>query len=150
MATSTIPAALDGILAGLRGAAALTGITIFDGQPTTDDDPDFIAIGFGDDISPAVSGKQEPAALGNLRRSETYDINCEVSSWLGDSVTKTVRDRAFTNLAAIENVIRNDGTLAAAVTFGDFGGNIQVLQVQTNQGAVCSIRFTLSVKITRI
>ena len=150
MATSTIPAALDGILAGLRAAAALTGVTIFDGQPTTDDDPDFIAIGFGDDLGAAVVGQQKPAALGNLRREETYEINCEVSSWLGDAVMKTVRDRAFTNLAAIENVVRNDGTLAGTVTFGDFGRSFQVIQVQTVQGAVCSIRFTINVVITRI
>ena len=149
MATSTIPAAIDGLIDRIAAESSLSGITIIDGQPTTELPPDYIAIGFADEAGEAIVGRQDPASLGHLRRSEVYTIACEISAWTGSTVMKTVRDRAFYILAGVENAVRADGTLHGSVIFGDFG-EIQVAQVQTAQGAVVVIRFTIAVKITRI
>lgn len=149
MATSTIPAAIDGLIDIIAAESSLAGIAIIDGQPTTELPPDYIAIGFADEAGEAIVGRQDPATLGNLRRSEVYTIACEISAWTGSTVMKTVRDRAFYILAGVENAVRADGTLHGSVIFGDFG-EIQVAQVQTAQGAVVVIRFTIAVKITRI
>lgn len=148
MATSTIPAAIDGLIAVLSASSSLSGIKIFDGQPTIDTPKDFVAVAFTDE-GQAVSGRQEPAGLGNLRRSETYEITCMVSAWNGSTVTKKVRDRAFALFAAVETAIRAGGTLNGSVTFADIA-QIGVAQYQTEQGAVVDITFTVAVKITRI
>lgn len=150
MATSTIPAAIDGIIAGLKAYNALKGVTIIDGQPLTDLPDDYVAIGFADDMSEAISGNQEPAGLGAQRRQEMYTINCEVSAWTGSTVMKTARDKAFSILASVENVVRHDGTLGKAVIFADFGANMSVAQIQTEKGATVVIRFDIAIKITRI
>jgi len=150
MATSSIPAAIDGVLALLAASTALTGVQIIDGQPTIDVPLDFIAVGYAEEASDSITGKQDPQTLGNLRRSEVYSISCEISSWTGATTMKTVRDRAFLLMAGVESAIRADGTLNGSVIFADFGGSIAVAQVQTVQGAVVTIRFTIEVKINRI
>lgn len=150
MATSTIPAALDNLIAALKSDTFLNSVQIIDGQPTTDLPGDYILVGFGDDMGSSVSGSQVPASLGNLRRQETFQINCEVSAWQGSTVMKTARDRAFSILARVEDVVRSDATLGGSVSFADFGQMMDVTQIQTQQGAVVTINFNISVKISRI
>ena len=147
---STIPAAIDGLISALKMDRFLASIPIIDGQPTTDLPKDYLAIGYSDDEGNSVSGSQTPAGLGGLRREEKFTIACEVSSWVGTTVMKTARDRAFLILGNVETVVRNDGTLGGAVAFSDFGQTIEVSQVQTDQGAVVTIRFNVAIKITRI
>jgi len=150
MATSSIPAAIDGCITLLSASSALAGVHITDGQPTTDVPLDFVAIGYADEGGDSITGRQDPQTLGNMRRSEIYSISCEISSWTGAATMKPVRDRAFYLMAAVETAIRADGTLAGSVAFADFGGSIAVAQVQTVQGAVVTIKFTIEVKINRI
>jgi hypothetical protein len=150
MSASTIPAAIDGLIAALKTNTQLSSVQVIDGQPTTDLPGDYVLIGFGDDSGASVSGTQTPASLGNLRRSEQYTINCEVSAWQGSTNMKIVRDRAFQILASVEDVVRSNATFGGAVMFADFGQNIDLNQIQTAQGAVAVIKFTISIKITRI
>lgn len=148
MATSTIPAAIDGLIAVLAASPDLKSVKIIDGQPTTETPKDFVAVAYAED-GDAVSGMQEPASLGNLRRSETYEITCMVSAWNGGTVMKSVRDRAFEIFGAVETAVRAGGTLDGSVTFADIS-RIGLSQYQTEQGAVADIMFSVAVKITRI
>jgi hypothetical protein len=150
MATSSIPRAIDGLIANLKADKAFAAVAIIDGQPTTDLPGDYVAIGFSDESSASIVGNQDVAALGNLRREEKYTISCEVSSWVGTTVMKTARDKAFAILANVERVVRADGTLNGAVMFADFGSSVTASQVQTTNGAVVTIVFDISVKINRI
>ena len=150
MAHSTIPAALDNLIAALRSETQLSGVQIIDGQPITDLPGDFILVGFGDDTGASVSGSQVPASLGNLRRAEQFTINCEISAWQGSTEMKIVRDRAFQILGCVEDVVRANASLNDAVIFSDFGQSIDLNQIQTAQGAVAVIKFTIAIKITRI
>ena len=150
MPTSSIPKAIDGLIANLKADKSFAAVTILDGQPTTELPGDYVAIGFSDGEGVSISGSQDPSTLGNSRRQERYSISCEVSSWIGSSNMKTARDRAFAILANVENVIRADGTLKGAVIFADFGSSINVSQIQTSQGAVVTIAFDIAIKINRI
>ena len=150
MTSSSIPRAIDGLIANLKADKSMAAVTIIDGQPTIDLPGDYVAIGFVDDASPSISGSQDPTALGNLRREEKYTIACEVSSWVGSTIMKTARDRAFAILGNVERVVRADGTLNGAVIFADFGSSIDVSQVQTTNGAVVTILFSVEIKINRI
>lgn len=148
MATSSISNALAGLITILKASSGLRGVDIIDGQPTTNTPKDYVAVGYAESGA-AISGGQEPATLGNLRRSETYDIACQVSAWNGNTDMATVRDRAFTLFGSVETAVRNDATLDGAVIFADIG-TIDVSQYQTEQGAVVDIDFTVAVKIVRI
>lgn len=149
MATSSIPAAIDGLLGLLRASSALRNVEIIDGEPTTNTPKEFIAVAFAEDGGEVVSGQQAPATLGNLRRSESFDIACFVSAWNGGTVMKTVRDRAFALYAAVEDAVRTGGTLGGSVIFADISQE-SFAQYQTEQGAVADISFTVAVKINRI
>ena len=149
MATSSIPAAIDGLLGLLRASAGLRGVEIIDGEPTTNTPKEFIAVAFTEDGGEVVSGQQASVTMGNLRRSETFDISCFVSTWTGSTSAKTVRDRAFDLYAAVENAVRTGGTLGGSVIFADIAQE-SFSQYQTDQGAVADISFTVAVKINRI
>lgn len=152
MTTSTIPAAIDGLLALCAAEATLAGVLIHDGTPMSDEDAEYVAIGYsdvGDGNVESVSARQEPATLGNLRRSETADINCQVCAWSGDTDMKAVRDRAFELFGGVETAVRSDGTLGGAVIFADIG-SYSIRQLQTTTGALVLINFTVVIKITRI
>lgn len=142
MSTSTIPAAIDGLLAVLAASTSLRGVTIFDGAPLTDTAKDFIAVGFVEDGA-AIEAQQTPRGLGNLRRGESFTISCVVSSWRGGTVAKTVRDRAFELFGFVEDAVRAGGTLSGSVIFGEITQS-SVSQYQTDMGAVCDIQFTVS------
>lgn len=149
MATSTIPATLDSLIAALRARPGLANAVIHDGTPITDEGTDYIAIGWSDEDATSVSARQEPATLGNLRRSETYDINCQACAWNGSTDMKLARDTAFALFAEVEDALRTDGTIAGNVIFADIGA-YTVRQVQTTGGALVTIDFAIAVKITRI
>lgn len=149
MATSSIPAAIDGLLALLRASSELRGVEIVDGEPTTNTPKDFIAVGYAEDGGEVVSGQQAAATIGHLRRSETFDITCFVSAWNGSTSMKSVRDRAFALYAGVENAVRTGGTLGGSVIFADIAQE-SFAQYQSDQGAIADITFTVSVKINRI
>jgi hypothetical protein len=149
VATSTIPATLDSLIAALRARPGLVNAVVHDGTPITDEGTDYVAIGWSDEDSSSVTARQEPATLGNLRRSETYDINCQACAWDGSTDMAVARTTAFALFAEVEDALREDGTIAGNVIFADIG-NYTVRQVQTTGGALVAIDFSIAVKITRI
>ena len=148
MATSTIPAAIDGIVALLKATNALRGIDILDGAPTTNTPKDFISIGYSQDGGDVVTGYQQILAMGNLLRDETYEINCLVSAWNGGSDLKVVRDRAFSLFAAIEQTLGGAMTLDGAVTFAQIAP-VSFAQYQSDQGAIADLTFAVSARAAR-
>ena len=148
MATSTIPAAIDGLIKVLKSTTGLRNLTIFDGQPTNNTPKDYICVGWLDEGA-AIIGTQTPASLGNLRRSETYDINCLASTFNGGTDMRVARDRAFLIFGIIEDAVRDNATLNGAVMFAEIT-NFNVTQMQTAEGATVDIEFSVSVSINRI
>jgi hypothetical protein len=149
VATSTIPATLDSLIAALRARPGLVNVVVHDGTPISDEGTDYIAVGWSDEDATSVNARQEPATLGNLRRAETYDINCQVCSWNGSTDMQSARDAAFAMFAEVEDALRTDGTIAGNVIFADIGA-YTVRQAQTTGGALVTIDFAIAVKITRI
>lgn len=149
MATSTIPATIDGLVAALQARPDLAGAVVHDGMPMSDDGVDYIAVGWSDEDATAVDAQQEPATLGNLRRSETYNIKCQVCAWTGDTTMASARDAAFALFAVVEDTLRADGTIAGNVIFADIG-SYSLRQIQSTSGAVVLLDFAVAIKITRI
>lgn len=148
MSTSSIPEAIDGIIATLKASQGLRGVDIIDGAPTTNTPKDFIAVAYAEDGGEVVSGVQTILAMGNLLRDESFDVVCRVSAWNGGTDMKKVRDRAFELFAAVETALNSATTLGGAVTFAQIAP-VGFAQYQTDQGAVADIDFTVSVRTAR-
>lgn len=148
MASSSIPYAIDGIIATLKAASGLRGVEILDGEPTTNTPKDFVAVGFAEDGGDVVSGYQQILAMGNVLRDEQYDVNCRVSAWIGGTDMKKVRDRAFELFAAVESALKSAKTLGDVVTFAQINP-VSFAQYQSDQGAIADIDFAVSVRAAR-
>lgn len=141
MATSTIPAAIGGLLATLRSAAGLSGVAVYDGPPMTADPADWVAVGY-DPTDPltSVDASQVPASLGNRAREESYEVVCSLASWSGDEDMAARRVRALDLFAAVEAAVRTDITLGGAVRTAQIA-SYSLTQEQTGQGASAGVRF---------
>lgn len=151
MATSSIAAATDALVAIVRAASSVDDSAIFDGPPITDEPNDFICIGAlpGDGGGEAISGEQTAQTLGNARRSEVYAIQCYISCYGGDTNMSVRRLRAFALFAEIETAIRSNGTLTSTVMFAEIGST-GVMQEQTEDGIVVTLSFSVVVQLSRI
>lgn len=131
---SSIPAALDGLLAGLRSRPALATVQIVDGADQEQYETESITIGLPDPDVAAVSGQQETVPLGAQRREETYEVLCEIAVASGDAEagqTKVARDRAFVLFREVAAQLRapgGDPTLSGAVRYAELAGRIDVQQ----------------------
>jgi hypothetical protein len=144
MATSTIPAAIAGLLATLRAAPGLAGVVVHDGPPVTAETPDWVAVGY-DPTDPltSVDASQVPASLGNRGREESYDILCSLASRSGDEDMAPRRARAMEMFAAVEAAVRADVTLGGAVRTAQIA-SYSLTQEQTRQGASAGVSFRIA------
>jgi hypothetical protein len=149
MATSRVPAAVDALLSILRASAALSGVSIVDGPPTTNlSDLDHVFVGYQPGAEAAVTLTQDFNAAGARTRDEEFEISCYAESRSGDTDMQTRRSRCFALVAAVEEALRatvaaptaptlNGTVLWAHVTAGN------LMQGQS-QGAQAGANFTVS------
>lgn len=148
MSTSTIPAALDALLAMAR-AAAPAAVKVVDGFPRfAIVNTDLIAV--GGKAEPTASGRQTAAALGARRREERYTlrVSCLSARGVGTS-QKDVRDIAFTLMGYVETGLRNDPTLGGKVQSAQVDGDLTLFQTEADsadQGTFAEVSFDVSVQ----
>ncbi len=154
MATSRIPAALDGLLALCNGQAiaggSLDGVAVYDGPPVTASSEQLqLYIGYDEERSTletsAVEGEQMWETMGGAR-DERFVILCCAIARSGATVMKTERDRVFGLMAAVENLVRlnvagADHTLGGSVLTSHIAGAEKLLQLQTPEGAYAKVMF---------
>jgi hypothetical protein len=150
MATSSVPAAIDALLALLRAAPELADVEVIDGPPTDDmSAADFIAVGWQPESDEAAQLTQQFAYAGARRRDEQIVITGWLESWTGDREFKPPRDRAFELLAALETALRATDarpeapTLSGAVLWAEFTAG-SMRQQFTDQGARVGITWTVA------
>lgn len=154
-ATSRIPAALDGLRAAAIAALGAT-VSVVDGPPldwaplkmpgdaVSERQALFIGATPGGDSS--AESAEDFNAAGNVSRDERAVLHCTAWSGAGDQDVKARRDEAFAIVAAVEQAIRADGTLGAAVLYA---GPITVRRAssrQTNGGPDCVVEFDVPVR----
>lgn len=150
MATSTVPAAVDALLAILRAAPALSGVSVLDGPPIEDmSSADLLAVGWQPESEEAVQFQQDFNASGARTRDEDFSILCWAESWTGDRSMSARRTRAFELLAVVEQAIRASGaspeapTLNSAVLWAHLtSGTLR--QVSTDQGVRVGVGFAVT------
>lgn len=104
---STIPAALDALVAGFT--AALPDVQVIDGQPVVDLADEVVVVGWQMERL-GVTANFARQDAGTTDR-ETYDVAGLVSVVSGDTTTKPVRDRAFEIYADMVAELRRDQSL---------------------------------------
>lgn len=157
--TSRIPAVLDYLVAACTADATLAaltfadtiGVRVYDGDPPTAEYPKqalYIGVDDPDSDSQVVAdGEQEWAALGALARDEHITLWCAAETWYGDSeAIGPARTAACAIVAAVETILRADGTLGGAVMFGAPGiTGHRVQQAWAESG--CRVRVTFRIEM---
>lgn len=139
---STVPAVLDALVA--RWAAALPDVQVSDGQPVVTQD-DLIAVGFHDvPGEPAVNSTRTREQLASMPDRESYDVSCIASTFTGGTEFKPIRDRVYELVDAAATVLVEDRTLGGVVMLAQLTSD-DLIQEQTEQGAVATVRFVVHV-----
>lgn len=139
---STVPAVLDALVA--RWRSALPGVQVSDGQPVTTEN-DLIAVGFHDVAGePAVNSTRTREQLAAQPDRESYDVSCLASSFTGATEFKPVRDRVYELVDAAAADLAEDDTLGGLAMQARLTAD-DLIQEQTEQGAVATVRFTVHV-----
>lgn len=143
MPVSTVPAAIDALVAAI--AAALPGVQVVDGQPIATED-DVIAVAFtGLPGEAGVEMRRAQADLSYGSDQESYDIVCLASAWTGGTDPKKVRDRAYELIEAVAAEVARDRTLGGTVAQAGLSTD-SFAQEQTTKGAVATVRFVVHVE----
>jgi hypothetical protein len=104
---STAPAFKAALLTALTARSGLSGVTISYGVPLGAP-REFIAL-------TDLSGSQEFAALGALRKDETYVLDVYVSTLREGNQQQQATERCFAMAAEIEEVLRTNVTMSGTV-----------------------------------
>lgn len=150
--SSSIPFAIDGLLALIRGSAnvlaQVEAAAIYDGNPTQESPyQTYVVVGEQPmPDAPAVDGTQSFVGFPARERDEEFTIHCAIYSRSGDTDIKAERDRAFGIAAVVERLLRalevgSDLKLGGAVDWCEFAGNIMYNGVQTQNGALVRVVF---------
>lgn len=151
--TSRIPAAIDALVSTLTTSIGTT-TNVVDGPPLSWDAIElptdsitetrylFVGADPNDDIS--AEGTQDFNAAGAVSRDEHFDVRCTAYTWGGDQVMKTRRDDAFGIVASVEQTIRSDPSLGAAVLYSRVSDISPLAQRQTEDGTDATLTFTVS------
>jgi hypothetical protein len=153
MTTSRIPAALDALKAACDAAVGAT-VTVVLGPPLSWDhvqvagsavsESQFLFVGASPGSDASATGQQDFNAAGAVSRDERFDINLTAYCWSGDADVKARRDEAFTLLAAVENALRSDPSLAGAVLYARVATVSDVAMRQVATGSDCLVEFQVS------
>jgi hypothetical protein len=123
-------------LVAAADAATDSDVVVFDGQPTSAEEPKYLCIGYDPDTPMTVDFTQVPAAMrgssGHARREE-YDILCYLVVSGGDSDFPGLTAAAFDVLADIENYLRTAPGITLGGTLGS-GGTAQLTSGQVDRG----------------
>lgn len=150
MATSSVPAAIDWLVATASALPETEGVIVSDGFTPRRGDQ-FLLIGIEDEDT-ETEGVLGWAALRSRSPAETYDIPCLISCFAPASAdAKTARDAAFTIFNALWSAVLADKTLGGALHGGTASvAGLRLMQTndpeEAGSGRRASIYFTVRVE----
>jgi hypothetical protein len=147
MTTFALPVLIDNVVVAFSGASSLSGVMIVDG-------PELNAVSEGEVIVvghdgvpageiPAANSSNLYVTLGARRMNESGSLDCVIRSYPKTTTNlKTLRDRAYALLSAIDTIIRTDPTFSGSVQRCGLGkSNLSYAPVQ--QGFGIKLTFTI-------
>lgn len=137
---STAPVLKAALFTALGARAGLSGVTISYGAPLPSAPREFIALG-------DISGSQEFAALGALRKDETYTLTVYCSVLREGNQQQTCTERAFTLASELEDLLRADPTVGGSVRVAQLAQPFQLEEFANDQARQSVL--TLGVEATQ-
>lgn len=122
---STAPAFKAALLTALQARTGLAGVTISYGAPLQAP-REFIALG-------DISGDQEFAALGALRKDETYTLTVYCSVLREGNMQQACTERCFALAAEIETELRSNVTMSGTVRVAELRSPFQLDEFASDQ-----------------
>jgi hypothetical protein len=122
---STAPAFKAALQTALTARTGLSGVTISYGAPTQGPRE---SITLGD-----ISGSQEFAALGALRKDETYVLDVYCSVLREGNQQQTCTERCFAIAAEIEDELRTNVTMTGTVRVAEVQSPFQLEEYASDQ-----------------
>ncbi|MFI0718919.1 hypothetical protein [Streptomyces sp. NPDC021224] len=143
---STVPDALDALVAVFRSAPGLAGVTVFDGPVVTGSGQmEAVTVGVGDEEDPtAVEAQNAREGLAPSPDREQYTIRCAVLVLNATGDMGAARRRAYQMLGEIGGVLAADQRLGGAVMTARLGSSTLV-QAQDETGAAATVTFSVEV-----
>jgi hypothetical protein len=154
--TSTVPAAITGLIAVFKAAPALEGVAIHDGPNVSESKAlEAIAVGFtGEHLSRTGAYPEiaQPVAevtasldgqLSLMSVREQYPLRCMVAVMNGAKNIAAARTRAYELLSACGAAVAADKKLGGAVALAMLGSHT-LSQQQMQRGAVATIVFEVN------
>lgn len=143
---STVPAALDGLVAIWTDATDLQGVKIIDGPTVSGGLKEALIAGWeGDDGTEAVAGQLASGGLALAPSREQYTINCAAMALRGGTrQMQSARARAYELFAAAAEALAADKTLRGAVMTARLG-SMTLTQTQDSRGCVATVVFGVDV-----
>jgi hypothetical protein len=108
---STVPAAIDAVLAAVR--AALPGVQVWDGPPTGDEEDVRVVIGWSRNRPTTAVTRADETFETTTGITERYDIPGAAISYSGDPDLKPRRDAVYTLIEAIADAVAVDAAIGA-------------------------------------
>ena len=127
MPTSTIPTLKDHLYDALVADASIVAGNI--------------QVSYGFPVNPGrelvwlhnVAGEQTWAALGKLRRNETYELTVHIRVERQGADQQAATERCFVIAGYLENLLRADPTVNGAVTWAGFGGPVSLEEFPSSE-----------------
>jgi hypothetical protein len=151
--TSRIPAATDALVVALTASIG-AATNVVDGPPLSWDniqlpmgavsEDRFLFVGARPGEDAGADSDQDFNAAGAVSMDEKFTIWCTAFVWGGDLVMKTRRDDAFGIVAAADQAIRADPSLAGAVLYSRMAGVSSVAPRQSEDGSDCTVVFAVT------
>lgn len=153
MTTTRMALFIDALVIAAR--TALPAVSVVDGPPLDWDD-----LQLGDAVD-AVSEKSflfvgatpgedggdtalDYGGAGNVSQDEVGTIRCTVLCWSGEATVKPVRDQAFTLLAAVEQILLTNPSLASTVLYSRVAAINSYSPLQDENGVSVLVDFSVS------
>ena len=122
---STAPAFKAALLTALQARTGLSGVTLSYGVPLGSP-REFIALA-------DLSGSQEFATLGALRKDETYVLDVYVSVLREGNQQQTCTERCFAIAAEIEDELRTNVTMSGTVRVAELQQPFNLEELASDQ-----------------
>jgi len=139
---STVPAAIDAILADVR--AALPGVQVWDGPPVGDEEDDRVVIGWSRNRPAVQVTRSDDTLERDTGITERYYIPGAAISYSGDPDLKPRRDRAYVLAEAVAVAVADSAGIdllnaTASLTAGN------LTQEKAGTGVQAIVDFTVEV-----
>lgn len=145
--TSTVPAAINGLVAVFKAADGLSGVTVLDGPAIASQAAlKVLAVGWTSVMGEvAVEAQSAPDALGGRRSEEEYTVRCTVAVLSGSTGVGAARESAYGIFGAACDAVGQDQRLGGAVMRAYVGGHSLVPE-QTDRGMQINLTFEVNVE----